>query len=247
MNSVDQIIRYLSGELDKKEARELEEAVKTDPKTKETFDQVSEAYKLVGDQLRKRDEAVFSEKLRRIMDREREKSPSIAPDKRIYRRLAWSFAATIALLAGIFIYRAAERNTFLTFYHPEKDPLLLAMQNGTRGMEDSLAVLLINRQNTALWTATEHILSEDPQNNVAILFNLLAALELGKENIVLMKEWKPDQREAGPVDQAIAWYRALACLKSDRPEEAENLVNDLAARPGPYQKDAKKLLRMLIK
>jgi hypothetical protein len=247
MNSVDHMIRYLAGELEPVEARALEEAMKTDPEIRKTFERVSDAYRLVGEQLRKRDEAAFANKLRNIMDRLGESSVQNKREHRDLRWIIWPAAAAIVLLAGIMMFRDTDRQTYRSFYHPEEDPFLLAMQDGTRGMQDSLALMFINRQHEALWEETNRILAGDPGNLTAGLFNLLAALELDRETEALSAGWKPDPSAEDPLDRAISWYRALACLKSERVEEAESLLRSLAESTGSYSRDAKKLLRMLTK
>ena len=247
MNSVDQMIRYLSGDLDGEDSRLLEEAIKTDPEVRELFERVSDAYHLVGDQLRKRDEEAFSAQLRMVMDQAGHVPESRFRNHRKTRWIIWPVAAAIALFVAIMLTNDMNRPAYQAFYKPGRDPFILAMENGTRGMQDSLAVLFTSHQYDVLFKETEQILVKDPGNEVAGLFNLLAAIELDREMEALAVEWEPDPAAGDPLNQAIVWYRTLACLKSDRIGEAEILAGNLAARAGPYRRDAQKLLRKLKK
>jgi len=49
------------------------------------------------------------------------------------------------------------------------------------------------------------------------------------------------------LDQSICWYSSLALIKSDRPEAALEMLHPLTALTGPYQNDAIKLEKVLLK
>ena len=55
----------------------------------------------------------------------------------------------------------------------------------------------------------------------------------------------PDSLEL--LDQSITWYSALALIKSDRREAAQEKLHPLTEQQGPYQNDAIKLEKVLLK
>ena len=69
MKRVDQMIKYLSGDLSREESRAFEKELLQDKELKETFDQVSKAYHLISSQLRRQDEEEFISTLKEVMDR----------------------------------------------------------------------------------------------------------------------------------------------------------------------------------
>jgi len=59
MSYVDHIIKYLSGELSQEEASTFEKELESDAALKREFEEQSAAYRLIRDQLHKRDEKLF--------------------------------------------------------------------------------------------------------------------------------------------------------------------------------------------
>jgi hypothetical protein len=49
------------------------------------------------------------------------------------------------------------------------------------------------------------------------------------------------------VDQAIAWYAALAMIKTGREKEASDLLSTLAEHAGNYRTGARRLLKRVSK
>jgi hypothetical protein len=79
------------------------------------------------------------------------------------------------------------------------------------------------------------------------LFCLLASMELDRQQEVLLRI---APREAPPQDQldrALTWYVALALLRSDRMPEALERIHFLGEQEGPYQLEAIKLEKVLLK
>ena len=67
MNYVDLIIKYLSDELSHEELSSFEKEMESNTELRQEFEELSAAWKLVGDQLRLRDEEAFRMKLEEVM------------------------------------------------------------------------------------------------------------------------------------------------------------------------------------
>jgi len=247
MKRVDQIILYLSGELDKEASAELEKEMEADASLRETFREVSDAYDFIGNQLKARDEKAFREQLERVMSEAVPESPTPVRSTRLRTWIWLPAAASLALLAGIFIFRGQQAEAFETYYHPETDPYLQTLKERKRGNQESLVISYVNGDFVTLFTESERVLQSEPGNQVAQLFRILSALELGDDKIALLQPW--GQQEVGQEipEQALAWYRALAYLKTDSKTEAAKLLGELAGMQGPYAGDADKLLKLLTK
>jgi anti-sigma factor RsiW len=127
MKRVDQIIRYLSGELTPEESRALERELPVNDKLREEFDLVSAAYRLIGDELRRRDEEAFKSSLREVMDR-----GMPLEDRGSGKRKQWWYfmiplAASIAALLVIFLPGRGHDKAYETFFNPASDPVILAL------------------------------------------------------------------------------------------------------------------------
>lgn len=247
MKRVDQIILYLSGELDPESSGELEKEMEEDASLRETFLACSAAYDFAGDQLRMRDEQAFRDRVREIMNNA---EPGLRGGyaKQRVRRWGWlSVAASAAVLAVVVTFSINDRNAFESFYRPEADPFILALKDQHRGLQDSLLIRFVHEEYEALYLESESILRREPENRMARLLFLMASIELDREDSALQMEWATLANGSDILDQAVNWYLAMACLKSDAEKEATLLLQELADLPGPYARDAEKLLRLLTK
>ena len=241
------MIKYLSGDLNREESMAFEQELAQDKQLRDTFDQVSAAYKLVADQLRRRDEAAFRSRLREVMD---QSEPGGAPGTK-KRRPRWvlflPLAASIAILVTIYVMNRDPGRIYLTFFNPAEDPVLLAYNQETRGDSDSAIALFSHGRFEASLEKTSEQLSEDPGNQLALLFHLLAAMELNVEAGVLTRVEAVELDTRHALGQSLTWYHALAMVKTGRTAEAAALLEGLLSQPGPYESDAHKLQKMLIK
>jgi len=247
MKHVDLIIKYLSGEMTREESGSFEQEVQSDPQLREEFDQASSAWELVRDQLEKKDEEAFRTRLRQAMEK-----VDVAHGKWPRRSTSRLFillplAASIAILLTVYIVNREPAQLFARFYDPGGDPVLLAFNQGTRGETES-AISLYNQGN--LEEARKKVLSLlaiDPQDQLAMLYLLLSSLELDQYDeaveMILSSEADPHHR----LGQALTWYTSLALIKKERFEEAAVMLHSLVEAPGPYQSEARRLEKMLLK
>ena len=245
MKRVDHMIRYLSGDLNRTESEEFERELSGDRDLKEEFDRVSFTYDLIGEKIRQRDEEAFRLKLISAMDK-----PERVVQRKKFRPgwyLLLPVAASVAILLAIYLMRPGPERVYSAFYTPHKDHVVTGFCQETRG--EAAPALSYYRQGSYLsaFNATKDLLSNNPGSHHILLFHLLSAIELDREHEVL-----PMLNEApsGPgylPEQSLAWYHALALIKTGRTSEAMKLLHTLQVHPGPYRKDAHKLEKKLMK
>lgn len=247
MNYVDLIIKYLSDDLSPEEASSLEKEMEGNAELKQEFEELSAAWKLVGDQLRKRDEEAFRKKLEEAMsgnDPGRQRSrPS--PFLRIFLPLA--VACSIALLLILFLDHPGNERIYASYYHPKSDNVLLAYQQESRGAEELDIRDFLEGHYEISMKVLAIQLEEDRENHLNLLYYLLSAMELERQDEVLTLVMEANPGRAHLPDQSISWYSALALIKSERREEALHTLEPLTIQQGPYQADAQKLKKVLLK
>jgi len=247
MKRVDHMIKYLSGDLTREECRAFEQELSGDKELRDTFDRVETAYRLTETQLRKRDEEAFRSRLRDTMESSR---TALTPaDKK--RRSGWLLllpvAASLAVLLAIVLMERAPDKLFYSFYNPAEDQVLLTYQQETRGDAESAITLFSHGYYRSSLEKTTGMLLQEPGDQLALLFHLLAALELDVEGdvIPIVRAAEIDTRHI--LGQSITWYQAMALVKTGCNHEAREMLDALTEQPGPYAGDAHKLKKLLLK
>jgi hypothetical protein len=247
MSYIDLIIKYLAGDLSMEDAASFERKLESDAELRASYELHAAAFELIRHQLRKRDEEAFKTELLNIMNRESPREPVRTTSFRL-RWLIAAFAACLLAVLLIFLpVHPGNQKILSRYFHPERDPVVLALEQDTRGtpepgiaaykngdFEQSMELLLARLGETG-----------DPER--IQLFCLLASMELDRQQEVLLRI---APREAPPQDQldrALTWYVALALLRSDRMPEALERIHFLGEQEGPYQLEAIKLEKVLLK
>lgn len=240
------MIKYLSGELSREESRAFEAELSENKALRESFDRVSAAYNLIGDQLNRRDEEAFTSRLREAMDRPLPGNNPLPGKRKPRWLLLLPLAASVAIFLAIILMNR-EEELHLAFYNPAGDPVILAINQETRGDSESMARLFTDGEYSSVMEKSTHLLTSDPGNRMALLFRLLSAMEMELQNEVLagMEESVPGSGDS--LGQALVWYRVLALIKANRTEEAADALEVLLVNPGPYGKNAHKLQKKLKK
>lgn len=247
MKYVDPIVRYLSGDLNTEEKRAFEEQLASDPQLSQEYGEVSAAYRLIREGVLRKDTEAFREKLRQVME---ENASSVRRTRKRYLP-AWtlilSVAASLAILLVILLVTLDGQPPFARFYHPQDDPLLLALVQDSRGNAAAGIALFKREEYAASRQHLEMVLEAEPENNLALLYYLLASIETGREEEALQKisAWEIDPTH--PAGRAIAWYTALALVRLERPDEASRYLQSLTGLPGAYEQEAEKLRKELFK
>jgi tetratricopeptide (TPR) repeat protein len=247
MSNVDLFISYLSGELKDQEVRSLEERLATDPAFKQEFAAVSEAYALIRDQLRKRDENAFRNKLLEAMERNNPVPVWYTPSRRRWGYYLIPLAGALALLITLVLSGKGPDRLVSRFYHPDRDQVLLAFSQVTRGSSEQGAILFHEGHYQACMDEMNRQLEADPENELALLYYLLSSLEVGREELALRKFEQFSFPETDQLEQSIFWYASMAMVKTGRTEEAAQHLEILEKSPGPYHTDAVRLRKLLLK
>lgn len=247
MSYLDRIIKYLSGELSREESRAFEKDLESNAELKAAFEEHSAAYRLVQNQLQKRDEDAFQSKLVEAMSLNSQGHNSRTRALKSWWYIPPAVACVLAIFL-IFIPAQPENETlFSRYYHPAKDPLVLAYYQDTRGRnEPGIRHYRQGNHKVAMDLLSKRF-NEEQDNKMILLYYLLSSMELDRQGEVL--ELVSSEDSIGPdlVDQSISWYLSLALTKSDRREEALNLLRSLVQQEGPYHSDASKLEKLLLK
>jgi len=247
MNYVDRILKYLSGELSPDEVNSFQEDLASNAEFQKEYEEVLAAFELIRDQLQLRDELSFRQKLREAMDHE--PPPSILPARRI--RPWWyvllAVAATLAILLVVSLGNPGNERIWSRYYAPEKDPVLLAYHQDTRGEQDAAIAQFQSGNYSEAMRMLEPMVSKAPENKGLLLYYLLSAMELNREGEVIDTVMAVDLELTHLADQALSWYGTLALIKSDRRQEAAKMLGPLLEEPGPYHSRAEKLHKLLLK
>ena len=247
MNNVDLIIKYLAGEMNRDEASSFEKGVASDPGLREEFETVSAAYRLISDQLRRRDEDAFRARLMEAMKKPFHNGRLPSSQKRRWLYALLPMAGCLAILLTLLMRSWDPDRILSRFFEPQSDPVILAFNQATRGASEEAIVLYERGYYLESMEKTSAFLEVDPQNQVAFLYYLLASMEVDRQQEVLEKFRVLDLDPSVQLGQSLAWYASLALVKSGRPDEAVNLLMSITGYSGPYQKDAIKLQKVLLK
>jgi len=247
MNNVDHIIKYLSGEMKQDDARSFEQELASNPVLKEEYEDVSAAFQLIREQLQKRDRDAFRANLLEVM----EKSAPKFQGKSFGHRTRWYFllplAGSLAILLAIFFMNRGSDRILTRFFDPDNDPVVLAFNQGTRGETESGIVLYLGGHYLKSREKMSDLMNRDPDNQLALLYYLLASMEVELQEEALEKVLVKPINTDHQLGQSIVWYTTLALVKSGHMEEAALQLRPLSEQPGPYQTDAVRLQKMLLK
>jgi hypothetical protein len=247
MSNVDLILTYLSGDLSEPDASAFEKELSSNPLLKKEFEEVSSAYGLVRDQIRKRDQEAFRAKLQEVMER----GGSPQGRRMLKRRNWWYFmlplAGSLALLLVLLLAERDQDYIVSRYFHPEEDLVILAFNQSTRGGAEMGIVLFREGRYSECMDEMSRLMEEDSANHLAMLYYMLSSMETGNYENALRKYASFTVETDHQVGQSILWYSSLAMVKTGRTEEASGQLRILEKSPGPYQSDAVRLQKMLLK
>ena len=246
MSYVDQIIKYLSGDLSQEESRSFEKDLETNDELRETFEEYSAAFQLIRNQLQKQDQKAFKAKLEEAMGHDVPLEVPRKPMRRLWY-LPPAIACFLAVILVISIMRPGNERVLSRYHHPETDPLVLAYYQQTRG-ETEPGITQYRQGNYARAMDLLSLrVTEEQENKLVLLYYLLSAMELNQQQEVLDLVRLEHTFPMDLLDQSLSWYSSLALIKSDRREEALKRLHPLTEQDGAYQSDAIKLEKVLLK
>jgi tetratricopeptide (TPR) repeat protein len=247
MKNVDRIIGYLSNEMSGAEKEAFERALESNELLKKEYEEIEFAYRLVDRQLWKQDEERFKNRLLEVMNK---KAFTRSSNRRL-RKGMWYFlipiAASLTLLVLVFTQNPSTEKIYSRFFDPGGDPVLEILSQQTRGGTDTALRLYSEGAYDESFKQLSQMFEEDPEAQEVRLYLLLNSMELDREQNIVEKVMQQPATTDHQVGQAITWYSSLALIKSGQPEEAAKILEPLTLHPGPYEKVAKKLKKILLK
>ncbi len=247
MSYVDLIIKYLSGDLQQEETTSFEKELESNVDLKREFEEVSAAYSLIRDQLQMKDQEAFRKKLVEAMDHE---APQAEPTKHWFRHrwyVPLAAACSLALLLIIPLNHPDNEKILSRYYDPQNDPVVLTYNQDTRGEPEAGIHQYSQGNYSKSMELISARISEEGENQLLQLYCLLSAIELNRQDEVFGLVSIEDPDNMVLTEQAIAWYSTMALLKSGKREEALEMIHPLTKQHGPYQSDALKLEKVLLK
>jgi len=253
MKHVDHIIKYLSGDLDSADKASFDRRLKEDAEFLEEYTQLNSAWPLVQAQLQHRDNLEFKTTLIKAMEEADaqllEKGKSGTPAMKSHRRLYFlvPLAASLAILLAIYVLHNLPGPLFSRFFQPEKDPVLLALHQDTRGEMASGIKLYKEGSYQTTIDVMYPLLEQDSANHLALLYLVVSFLELDQAEEVESLMANVNLNMDSQIGQSICWYSALSLLRLDQPEKAAIQLQPLILGKGPYERKALQLEKNLLK
>jgi hypothetical protein len=247
MSYVDLIIKYLSGDLSLEETTSFEKELESNHELKEVFEQHRAAFELIRDQLQKRDDKAFKAKLQAAMSQDIPVAGSRKPLSRIWWYIPPAVACFLAIILILLPLRPGNEKILSSYLHPAEDPVVLAFNQDMRG-EPEPGIIQYRDGNYQLSMELLSVrISQEKDNKLIMLYYLLSAIELDRQQEIfdLIRVENPSNMDL--LDQSISWYSTLALIKSGRREAALEILHPLTEQEGPYQFDANKLEKVLLK
>ncbi len=247
MSYVDLIIKYLSGDLSREETKAFEKELESNDALKEALEEQSAAYDLIRDQLQKRDLGAFRAKLQEVMSHDGPVSASRKTSLRSWWFIPPAVACSLALVLILLMNQQGNERIFSRYYHPAKDPVLLAYNQDTRGLSEPGITQYYQGNYTRSMDLLSTRITREKNNKRIMLYYLLSAMELDRQQEVWEHIKVEHSTAMSIIDQSIVWYSTLAHLKSGSQEAALKQLHPLTEQEGPYQNDAIKLKKVLLK
>jgi hypothetical protein len=247
MSYVDLIIKYLSGDLSQEEASSFEKEMESNDELKEAFEVQSAAFELIRDQLQKRDQQAFRAKLQEAMSHDAPLAASRKTGLRSWWYIPPAVACSLAILFIILSNHPGNERVLSRYHRPTKDPVVLAFYQDTRGVSESGITHYHHGNYTKAMELLSIRITQESDSKMILLYYLLSAMELDREQEVLELIISGHSSTMSLLDQSVCWYSTLALIKSDRREAALEKLHPLTEHEGPYQNDAIKLEKVLLK
>ena len=167
------------------------------------------------------------------------------------RRTMWYFilplAGSLAILMTIYLVNRGSERLFSRFYNPGKDRVIFAYNQETRG-DTEAGISLYNRgYYSESLRKTSEVIDQNPENQLALLYYLLASIEMDLQEDAISTIGAVHVTTDHQLGQSLTWYTSLALLKSGRREEAAACLTPLVQKYGPYEAEARRLKKILLK
>lgn len=243
MRDLEQLVRYLDGELTESEKQQLLEKLKNDPSLREKLELISDVDKLLGDKHLEN----FEESVSEI---EAVHSGKTKPDSD--RKLKWLAAAAIFLIlisaASYFIFYKTTSGEKLFAAYYERLPADFATRSPEAGNDDlDLSLRLYNTGKFQEATGElRKIVQKQPDDYAAGLYLGICYMETDQENNAA-SEFRKVLNSGDPVfEEHALWYLSLSYIKAGQTSLAIPMLKKLAGSQTFYKEKASGLLNKVM-
>ena len=275
MNYVDQILKYLSGELPEDEREQFEKELLNNASLKLEYDQVkliedtmkqmkrvpgessSDREEFIREIVVEHDRNVYGgppesrEEFELISNIKKKSAASKKPVKRnrgsVIRMttIFISVAASITLLLVVIMQNPSSEALYSQFYQPGDDPTLTHLRESTRSNAQTGIALFFAGRYQQTLDYFRPFLNEEEIDPYIRLFYALACMELQCEEDLMPVLDDHLLVTGGEIENSIIWYKSLYLLKKGASEKAKDQLINLTASKNPYTRNANRLLRKI--
>ena len=121
-------------------------------------------------------------------------------------------AGSVAILLAVFLMNQRGDRILSRFFEPDKDPVILAFNQGTRGDSEPGIMLYHEGHYQESMDKMSELLEQDPENRLTLLFYLLASMELDMQEAVLDRVQTLAIDTEQRLGQSLNWYITLALV-----------------------------------
>jgi tetratricopeptide (TPR) repeat protein len=258
MKDLEQLVRYLDGDLSDNERQQIDDRLKIDPSFSGKLDLIKDVDNILGDKELSSFEQRLSEIEKRYRNKESLEEPLPTYEKPIpvyntskfnIRRIAAVIAILVAFTFSVIwiknTFWESKNDLFATYY--QKMPA----DFGTRSEESTdnefiRAIKLYNQNNyKEAIIAFERVLKKDPSNNAAKLFLGISYTETRQYKNAANQFTNIIQGKDPIFEEHASWYLSLCYLKTNNPGLAKNILQILVNTNSFYKDKASDLLKKL--
>lgn len=235
MKNLEQIERYLNGDLEENDLWEFRKALETDPQLQEEVRAFSELKKVMS-QTKKIE---IMEKMFNIHQNNQKRKYFLGFP--LYRAAAAGLLLLATVGGGFFYFQSGRMNDklFNEYYVTESGSFGLRSGNSTMDQPIMQGLQFYELGN---YEEAIALFDKTPENLLGKLYRGLSYIELEKYKLAII-DFNEIMDQPGNlfVDQA-QWYLALTYLKTNNLDEAKKNLTTIAADRGVYKTKAQKIL-----
>lgn len=251
MKDLEQLVRYLDGDLNDHEKQQLTEKMSVDTSLGEKLDLIKDVDRVIGDRELTNFEECLKEVENTFFNRRIVEEPApVYKIKRNYVMRAASIAAILvaSLLTFILIQdRLTYSHDKLFAMYYEKLPVDFATRSNVLLNDEFTEAIKLYNQNKYKEAIVqfERVIKKDPTNNAAKLFLGICYTEL-KQYKNAANHFSNIIQQRDPIfEEHASWYLSLCYIKTDNPKQAKSILNNLVNNHSFYTVKASELLKQL--
>ncbi len=238
-DQLDQIERYLRGELSQEEAANFEDLLLKDDALKEQFDEHK--------QLLKGLELGFNKELKELLVAEEAKMDASSPLQVTHKKNRYpliGLAAAVALLITAYFTlwnnNQAHNKLYAQYYNAY--PNVEVPVSRSSNTENNPFALYEQRNFAAALSLFEEILRSEPDNTAILFYASICQLELDRPEEATSFLQRVINQPPNKYTRPAKWYQALGYLKMGETDASEDILRQLQQGEDSYSAKAKDLL-----